>query len=373
MKLIYIVNVRIPTEKAHGIQIAKMCEAFALAGLEVDLVLPWRFNKIKDDIFDYYQVKRNFKVKKLPSLDLIPLGLPKIGFWIQSLSFNISVFFYLIFRKADVFYSRDSFSLFSLSFFKQNLVYEAHTFPQFFFLHKRVFKKAKTIIAITQKIKEEFIKKGISGGKILVAPDGVDLEKFDIDVSREEARKILNLPLDKKIIMYIGLFDEWKGYLTLLAASKFFDGREIRLVMIGGTKKQVEKLEREYPNVVFLGYRPYTSLPVNQKAADVLVLPNSGQKKISQYWTSPLKLFSYMASGRPIVASDLPSIREVLNENSAILVRPDSPTDLAEGIEKSLKNPDFSAKISRQAHQDVQKYSWQKRVKNIIEFISELK
>ena len=62
-KIIYLANVRLPTEKAHGIQIVKMCEAFAGLGLEVELVVPNRLNSIQDDIFDYYGVKKNFVLK----------------------------------------------------------------------------------------------------------------------------------------------------------------------------------------------------------------------------------------------------------------------------------------------------------------------
>ena len=59
-KLIYIANLRLPTEKAYGIQIAKMCEAFGALGLDVELVTPYRISKIKDNLFDYYSIKKNF-------------------------------------------------------------------------------------------------------------------------------------------------------------------------------------------------------------------------------------------------------------------------------------------------------------------------
>jgi len=372
MKLIYVANVRMPTEKAHGIQIMKMCEAFSNQGLEVELIIPWRFNKIKRDPFKYYKIKKNFKIKKIFSLDLIPLNIPRIGFWIQSISFAKLLFFYLLFKKSDIIYSRDSFSLYLVSFLKKSLIYESHVFPNNIFFHRRVFEKSKAIITITQKLKDLFIKKGIDKNKVLVAADGVDLEDFNIKIAKEEAKKELNLPLNKKIVMYIGLFDKWKGYLTLLKSSKFFEDKQIKLVMIGGTEKQVQDLKKEYPNIIFLGYLPYVNLPLNQKAADVLVIPNSGQMAISKYYTSPLKLFSHMVSRRPIVASDLPSLREVLNENNAILVEPDDPKDLAQGIKQALKNTNFSAKISLQAFQDVQKYTWMVRVKNILFFIKSI-
>ncbi|MCG2808867.1 MAG: glycosyltransferase, partial [Candidatus Portnoybacteria bacterium] len=125
-------------------------------------------------------------------------------------------------------------------------------------------------------------------------------------------------------------------------------------------------------NILILGHRPYSEIPYYLKAADVLVLPNSGKEEISKSWTSPMKMFEYMASQRPIVASDLISLREILNENNAVLVEPDNSRALAEGIMSALKKDDFSAKILIEAWQNVQKYTWTERVKNILLFIKPL-
>jgi len=371
MKITYITNSRISTEKAHGIQIMKMCEAFGNAGIELELFLPWRFNKIKDNAFDFYGVKKNFKIKKIFSLDLIPLNIPKICFWIQSLSFSVSIFFYLLFKKTDVIYSRDSFPLFLLSFFKKNLVYEVHYLPKHFFLHRKVFQKVKKIIVITNKLKESLIKKGIANDKILVAPDGVDLGKFDIDISKEEVRKKFNLPADKKIALYVGHLYQWKGVQVLADAAKFLE-KDTIVVFVGGTKKDKKRFKnknKNINNILILGQKPYSEIPYYMKTADVFVLPNSNKAEISKNWTSPMKMFEYMASQRPIVASDLPSLREVLNENNTILVEPDNHQELAKSIKRALNEVDFSVKLSEQAYQDVQKYTWKKRISNILKFI----
>ncbi|KKR77731.1 MAG: group 1 glycosyl transferase [Parcubacteria group bacterium GW2011_GWE2_40_8] len=92
MKILYIANARLPTEKAHGIQIMKTCEAFADLGHSVSLIVPRRFNFIKDDPFEYYRVKRNFKIIKLPTIDLVKFS--KIGFWIESIVFAKMTFLY---------------------------------------------------------------------------------------------------------------------------------------------------------------------------------------------------------------------------------------------------------------------------------------
>jgi len=371
MKLIYLANLRLPTEKAHGIQIMKMCETFGLTGLEVELIVPWRFNKIKESPFSYYGIKKKFKIRKLPSLDLIPLPVPYFGFLIQSTSFALAVFFYLLFKKADYIYSRDLFSLFLLSFFKKKIIYEIHYFPKHFWLYKGILKRIKGLVVITQKLKEFYQAKGIATDKILVAPDGVDLEEFEIKESQEECRRKLNLPSDKKIVLYTGHLFKWKGVQTLIDASKYLK-KDILVIFVGGTKKDIENFRQKKQalnNIMIVSHKPHSEIHYWLKTADVLILPNSAQEKISRYYTSPMKMFEYMVTKKPIVASDLPSIREVLNENNAVLVKPDSPQSLAEAINQTLKNPDFSAKIARQAYQDVQKYTWQKRTKNILKFV----
>ncbi len=373
MKLLYIANSRIPTEKAHGIQIMKMCESFALNNMEVELVLPKRINKIKEDAFNYYGVKRNFKIKKLPCLDLIIFDkyIGHLGFWIEDITFNFFVLIYLLFKKTDIIYTREKFSL-PFVLFKKNLVFEAHTFPKNYSLYSSFFKRLKNIIVITQKLKDFFKKQGISSNKILVVPDGVDLEKFNIKDSQEKCRRKLNLPLDKKIILYTGHLYKWKGAQVLADASQFLP-ESMEIYFVGGTDEDIRKfkIQNSKLKINIVGHKPYSEIPFWLKAADVLVLPNSGKQDISKYWTSPLKLFEYMASKRPIIASNLPSIKEILNRNNSFLIEPDSPEKLAEGIKNGLKNPDFSAKISNQAFQDVQSYTWQKRTGKILEFIKQ--
>ena len=84
---------------------------------------------------------------------------------------------------------------------------------------------------------------------------------------------------------------------------------------------------------------------------------------------SPLKLFEYMASGVPIITTDLPSVREILNENNALIVKNDDNDGLSNGLCFLLENEEFSAKIAGQAYKDVQAYTWDKRVAAILSFM----
>ena len=378
MKLIYITNARIPTEKAHGIQIMEACSVFAKEGLEVELIVPRRFNWIKKDPFEYYGKERNFKIKKLPCLDLIILDkyIGHLGLWIESFTFLLFAFFYMIFQKADIIYTRDKFFL-SFSLIKNNIIFEAHTFPRKYYLYSFFFKRVRGIVAITQNLGNFFTMRDKGNkGKIIVLPDGVDLAEFDIKKTQEKNsnRKKLGLPLEKNIVLYSGHLYAWKGVSVLLEVAKSFSDLDyVQFVFIGGTEKDVEEFKqkaRGLSNVTIVGHKPHSEIPYWLSAADVLVLPNSGKEDISKLWTSPMKMFEYMASGRPIVASDLPSLREVLNENNSVLVEPDNPEKLDEAIKKILENPQLAEKISDQAFKEVQDYTWEKRAKKIFEFLS---
>ena len=373
MRLIYIVNARIPTEKAHGIQIMKMCETFASC-VDVELILPRRFNPIKKDPFEYYGVEKSFPIKRLPCLDLIPFDkyLGHLALWIEAMSFCFFVWIYLFFKKADVIYTRDKFLL-PLTLFKGNIFFEAHAIPKNYFLYSFFLKRLKGIIVITEQLKNIFLKNKIKGNKLLKAPDGVDIKKFDIQCSTLEARKKLSLPQDKKIVLYTGHLYKWKGADVLLGAAQQFSNT--LFVFVGGTEKDIKTFKFQVSNfklknVLVVGHRPYSEIPYWLKAADVLILPNSGKEDISKYWTSPLKMFEYMAAKKPIVASNLPSIREILNENSAILVEPDDLKDLAQGIKKALEDSELSINISDKAYRGVQQYSWIRRGEKILKFIN---
>lgn len=381
MKILYISNSRIPTEKGYGIQIFKMCQAFSGLGIDVELILPTRKNKPFKGIdpFDYYQVERSFKVKKIKCFDPDWLMRFPNGIYIkfQAALFLISLFFYLLFksdRGEYIFYTRDEYLLPILQWFSNQVGWEAHTLPTNKKHYLKYWQRCFKIITITQGLKNELIKLDIKEDKILVAPDGVDLDKFQPQVveTKKEIRQKLNLPLDKNIIMYTGHFYDWKGVQTLANAAQLLSDDKL-VVFVGGDDFYLRKFKlrnKNYKNILILGHRPYKQIPFYLKSADILVLPNSAQQP-QVNWTSPLKMFEYMAAQKPIVASDLPSLREILNKNNALLVEADNPRALSDGIKKILINQDLSDKIILQASRDVQNYTWEKRAEKIIKFINQ--
>jgi len=363
MKITYIANSRIPTEKAHGIQIMKMCEAFATLGHDVELVVPRRLNPIKDDPFEYYGIKKTFEITRIPTIDLVQFG--RIGFWIQLLIFSEFATWFLLFKKTDIIYTRDEAPAFYMSVFGKNVVWEAHGERMNFFI-KNLLNKTKAIVTITKGIRDFYIKNRADANKILVAHDGVDINMFSVENSKEDARKDLDLPIDKTVVLYTGHMYEWKGAQVLADAARSFTGSQ-KAVFVGGTDKDIETFKKknlDNKNIDIVGHRPYTEMPLWVRAADVLIIPNT--KEIP---TSPMKLFEYMASGTPIVASDLPSLREVLNDQNAVFVESNNPDTLTSGIQQVFKEKNESLNKAKRAQEDVKQYSWENRVKEVTKFI----
>ncbi|OGZ99945.1 MAG: hypothetical protein A3C07_02855 [Candidatus Sungbacteria bacterium RIFCSPHIGHO2_02_FULL_47_11] len=423
MKLIYISPLRYPSEKAGSQFSMKSCEAFADQGIAVELWAPYRWNQFGgEDPFLFHHVKKNFRIITLPALDLSPL-LP-FFFFLLSFSFAIAAFFYALFRKEKniLYYSHEPFALFLLTFItplsrlqyglavgmkkifkfiskgsipyekvggfvQDRTVYEIHDFPGRSVLFWWLFRRLDAVVTTNQWKKKEITKRfSFDAGRILAVFNAVDVQMFAIDVLRSEARRKLNLPHEKRIILYTGHLFGWKGVDTLLAAHRFLDPDEV-IYFVGGTNEDIEKFKSKaqiitfesrssgrgkskIQSVVIVGRRPHEEIPLWLRAADVLVLPNTALEDISKYYTSPVKLFEYMASGTSIVASDLPSVREIVSEEDVCFVKPDDPEALYEGIKRVLSDHNFAGEISRNAVLKSKSYTWPRRTSRILSWLA---
>jgi glycosyltransferase involved in cell wall biosynthesis len=401
MKLVYTANARIPSEKAHPYQILKMCEAFVKNGMDIELVVPFRVQineqmRAIKNVWQYYGIVGEFKITTLPSLDLIfagshlPMWIEYLFFYLQASTFYIFAVLHNLLRKAEIMYSRDPQFLFVLSLIKPSwqprMYYEAHTFPG-----SRVGKRVRSwvgkriggLIVITNKLKELYMELGVPEDQILVAPDGVDLARFAISMTRDQARREVGLPPDKKIVGYAGRFHTMemeKGLDTLIKALRMVKGRgfdNVALCFVGGPLEMAplyldlakeEGIEEK--DLIFVNHVPPVIIPLYLRSFDICIMPFPWTEHFA-YYASPLKLFEYMASKTPIVATDLPSTEEILRDGeNAVLVEPDDPKALAEGIECTLSDAELAVHISRQAREDVEKYTWEKRAVNITAFMT---
>lgn len=374
MKLYYVANARLPTEKAHGLQIVSMCHALSKAGCDVTLVIPDRLDSHPDKIASYYDIPCDFNVQVLPCIDtygIIGSGKPnwlnQVLAWIQSTSFAFQLRKLL---KDVVCYTRDDFTAAGLLLFGRPVARELHALFGKTLASRMALRRCDAIITITHGLKQEIVDEyGVREQDVLVAPDAVDKEKFSLDTTKQAARKKLGLPADEHLVLYAGHLYDWKGADTLAEAAKQLPGYEFAFV--GGRENDVARFSERYvrENVRLLGYQPHSDIPLYLRAADVLVLPNSAKHEISRKYTSPMKLFEYMASGRPIVASDLPSIREVLDEDTTFFAQPDNPSSFADAIQQAIEQPEEARSKARRAQEKVNNYTWDSRAQRILAFI----
>jgi glycosyltransferase involved in cell wall biosynthesis len=183
-----------------------------------------------------------------------------------------------------------------------------------------------------------------------------------------------------RTVVYAGQLYRWKGVDILLSAMALLP--EASLTILGGRGPDDPDLiacqEHAYElgirdRVDFRGFVPHAEVRRTIAGAGVAVLPLP-DNLMARYFTSPLKLFDYMAAGAPIVASDLPTVREVLADgDNALLVTPEDPDALAAAIRRLLVNPGLADRLRRTAFEQVRSYTWDARAARIIEALGTLR
>lgn len=400
--LLYLANARVPSEKAHVYQIFQMCDSFARSGVVVMLVHPKRANVDElswvTDPAGFYGVECAPDLETVPCLDtvkLVTIDFPALNkrvinfaaFAIQTASFSLAATIKICRPGTNTgpIYSRDWPLLLPLAMARNRprpMIWEAHDLPQGIMARaalRQLLPRLDGVVSISHGLARELHRWEASGHPpILVAPDGVNPERFIGLMPSVDARRKLGWPTDSQIALYSGHLYEWKGVRTLALAAAHLPSSTC-VVIVGGTTADLTQfkvwLQEEglSQHVLVTGYVPPTEIPTYLSAADVLVLPNSGSSPISHTYTSPLKLFEYMAAERPIIASDLPALREVLeHDKTAWLVNSDSPKELAAGITTLLDDRARACRLAKEAAKEVQNYTWNERASQVLEWMHDL-
>lgn len=369
MRLVYIAAARIPTEKAHGIQIMQMCSAFARAGHSIELWAAKRANPIREDAFAYYDLPVRFPIRFLRVI--APFSIPfGFGYALFELSFARSVMRAARRGSHDiVFYSRDLLAGGMLARFGYTVFLEIHDIPRRLPLVRWSCTRARGIMAISQGIADELARRGIAPEKITLARDGFDAARFAALPEKGEARRLLGVPEDMRMAVYAGSVQRWKGAdVARRAATQCGDDARFYFILGGDIHAADEFRNRSKGNdriEVRIG-RPHGEIALWLRAADVALIPNIATDEISRRFTSPLKLFEAMAAGTPIVASDLPSLREVLDETNSFLVPPDSPEAICQAVRAVFNEPAAAQEKAMRARMRTAEYSWESRARRII-------
>lgn len=166
-------------------------------------------------------------------------------------------------------------------------------------------------------------------------------------------------------IVYAGSFFGWKGVDDLVAAAAFLPGH--RITLIGGDEESIRRLREHAPaqgaELVFAGHLPHQEVQRRLAGACIAVLPNRPDPDSA--FTSPLKLFEYMAAGCAVVTTNLPSIREVLEDDEAGWAPPGDPAALADAILRFAADPAAAAATAARGFGRVQGFSWRMRARRL--------
>jgi glycosyltransferase involved in cell wall biosynthesis len=387
--LLYVSLARFPTEKAHGLQIMQNCEAFADEGYTVELWVSRRLNipemRAIADSYTYYGVERNFKIGRVACLDLYGLTfgnlfLEKIAFVIFVISYIFFLLLRLLFQRADIYYSRDEYTLLILSLFvpREKLAFEIHQFWSgrvSGWIQRQVVRRVGHVIAITPKLAEDVIQiHGADSEKVLVAHDGIRAARFANLPTQAEARRKIGWSETVFIVGFVGrlqMLNMDKGVGTLISALAQVEN--VSIALVGGPDEAVNVLREQWlslglsaENFLYAGQVKPDNVPLYLAAFDVCAMPHPFTKQFA-YYTSPLKLFEYMAAGRAIVASDLPGWADVIqHEETALLFPAEDVQQLAIMIRRLRDDSVLRETLGENARLRVMaQYTWAARAKHI--------
>jgi len=355
---------RFPSEKADSLFAHENARAFQGLGIDTTLVSPRRFGRGTLG-------ERSYNVKYLPTFDLAQVPI----IWEVAHYVNIFVFsciFYLwLKRHSDentFVLSNEPFVLLMASFATRNILYEIHTLPvRHSWVSRTVLRRTCLALPISEWNAKFAEQHGVPRARIVIARSAVDADAFK-ELDKKAVRVALGLKRDARIVVYTGHLYAWKGVDALAEAARLVP--DVEVIFVGGTEQDVARFKSMYAsvsNVRVVGRVPHKDVPLWQAVADVLVIPNSAKAEISVHHTSPMKLFEYMASERPILASDLPSIREVLTDETGYFATPDDPHSFADALKRIFSEPEEAMKRARAARRVAEENTWENRARGIIE------
>lgn len=366
MKICYLAKTQIPSRRANSVHIMKMCQAFARNGHDVTLLLPKEGADEKVDVYSYYDVEPIFKIEWLP--------------WYQVKGQN---FLYaggikkrLAALKPDLVYGRYLHGCLAAVLGGHPVIFEMHAtmeeqsrLSQWLFSRLVKNKNLKRIVMISEALRRYCVKKyNISEEIAFVAHDGADMQP--------DQEKSLKTDRSNAAIRagYVGSLYPGKGMeLIYKLLEKCPD---VHFDVVGGDEKDIQLWAekcRNYNNITFHGFLPQSELPSLWAEFDILLAPYQSKvliqgKEDVASWMSPLKIFEYMAAKKPIIASDLPVLREVLNTSNALLVPCEDLDGWRQAIDQCL-NPEFREILVKNAYDDFKNhYTWTARAKNVISF-----
>ncbi|MFH2104594.1 MAG: glycosyltransferase [Chloroflexota bacterium] len=348
----------------------KVCQAFTQLGHEVTLIVPETpgFFESQPDMMAHYGLTTPF------TIDSLPVRSRRLFPW-------IAVFKARSLRTGILYVWPPQSAVLGL-LARLPVMLEMHDLPSgwlgpLWYRGFLILPGKKRLLPITQALKDALDERfhvRLPDEQVTIAPDGVDLERYDSLLDPEIVRRDLNLPLAPTVLCTGHLYAGRGAELFLGLAAKF---PQASFVWVGGRPRDVEfwstqASERKISNITFTGFIPNQHIPHYQAAADVLLMPYGRTVSASSGGNtadvcSPMKMFEYMAAGRAILTSDLPVLHEILDETMAVFCPPEDPSLWESELKMLLGDPKRRITLGQRARSASTQYSWLERAKRILE------
>lgn len=362
-KLLYIAYEDFIEERASNWQIVNTVNMLSDQDLLVEIIFPYYF-EIKDSY--------NLKVKET---FLFNKAFNKFSYF-NIIKFGLALFRKIKKEKIDLaLYFRHLVLLPVIMLIKvlspkTNVYYEVHREVNSkigVLCEKILVSKNIKFIFISQALKNIYLQKykKLLDTNGLIAHDGVDFSKFNISLTKEDAKKILGFSESRPAVVYAGSLWLVKGVDIILEAAQKLPDYDFYL--FGKEKNDFSEIKSKFSNVDNLFIKEAVDqdrVAVILKAADLLTIPHP-DNNLSQ---SPLKLFEYLASGTMILSSDINNLKEVIPEGN-LFFNPGSVDDFVDKVKQFFSNREKYEKFHNLNIEISKEFTWESRAKKIHDFI----
>ena len=236
-------------------------------------------------------------------------------------------------------------------------------------------KGADRILVVSDVLKQKLVDRGIDPELVVVNPNGADADVFRPDLDPAPIRKRLKLE-GRLVVGFAGVYRPWHGveYLAQAVPAIAREHKEVQFLFIGdqGLVDLVTKIVGNDPgmaSVTFATQVPHSDMPTYYTACDILVSPHVHMADGGTFFGSPVKIFEYMAMGKPIVASAVGQIRELLeNERNALLTEPKDVKGIEQAIGRLVRDPAARERYGREARETcLNRCTWRHNAERFIE------
>ncbi|MBB2155132.1 glycosyltransferase [Gluconacetobacter diazotrophicus] len=317
--------------------------------------------------------------RQATDLSVIRAWAPPAPAGLRHLACGLTIVWRRAFRQASFVYTRNLWIAWVSILFRQRVVFDHYRPwpdqipPLRRWLHRLMCHERFVInICHSDYTRQKYLDLGIPAEKLHCIRNGFEPGRLRTPMAADAARRALDIPADARTVVYTGRVNHKKGLPVVIEAARMLP--DLLFILVGSYGEgPIEDMARDLPNVRIVPFQPPEVLSQYVFAADVLLIPPSLQP-LARYGSTvlPLKLFFYMASGRPILAGNTPDVREVLrHDQNAWLCQPDSPPALADALRRLMDDPALSTRLAATALAESQALTWDARANRIIAAIAE--